>query len=127
MQRTTPQNTVRVQINLEYVLGDVTSKGKPKNNRETVQAEYRPAGGGAWRELAARTFVNNDYDQKRATLSADLPRGQYDIRVRRLGQATEHSNGKAKFQWTELTAVQADDTDYTGIPRIGEADCVIQP
>ena len=35
VQRTTPQDTVRVQINLEYVLGDVTSKGKPARKAPT--------------------------------------------------------------------------------------------
>lgn len=119
VQRTTPAGTVRIQINLEYILGDITNKGKPYNNTETVQAEYRPAGNGSWAPLVSRTFTNNDYNPKRATLVANVPGGAYDVRVRRLGNAFEDKNGRAEFQWTTMTAVQEDSADYAGIPRTG--------
>ncbi len=119
VERATGPDTVRVQINLEYILGDQTSKGKPYRNRETVEVQYRTMGGGAWLPLITRQFVNDNYDQQRATLSADVPRGQYDVRVRRMGQAFEDLNGQAQFQYVSMTAVQADEADYAGVPRIG--------
>lgn len=124
VQRATPLDTVRIQINLEYLLGDASSKGKPTNNQETVEAQYRAVGSGTWLPLVSRRFVNNNFEQKRATLSADVARGQYDVRVRRMGQHTwegPERNAKAQFSWVTMTAVQADDTDYTGISRIGTA------
>lgn len=121
VQRTTPAGTVRVQVNLEYILGDQDSKGKPFTNRETVQVQYRAVGASTWQALVSREFRSSSYDQQRATLSADVPEGQYDVRVRILGQAMDGggSNGRAQFQWTTMTAVQADTATYAGIPRIG--------
>jgi len=119
VERTTPLDTVRVQIDLEYILGDMTAKGKDLVNRETVVAEYRPKGTTSWQSLQTLALANYNYDTKRRSIIRDLPRGQYDIRVRRLGQAVEIERGKAQFAWTTLTAVQADDADYAGIARIG--------
>lgn len=121
VQRTTPVGTVRVQVNLEYILGDQDSKGRPYTNRETVQVQYRAVGTSTWQALVSREFRSSTYDQQRATLAADVPEGQYDVRVRILGQAVDGggSNGRAQFQWTTMTAVQADTASYAGIPRIG--------
>lgn len=121
VQRTTPVRTVRVQVNLEYILGDQDSKGKPFTNRETVQVQYRAVGAPTWQALVSREFRSSTYDQQRATLAADVPEGQYDVRVRILGQAVDGggSNGRSQWQWTTLTAVQADTATYAGIPRIG--------
>lgn len=121
VQRTTAAGTVRLQINLEYILGDQDSKGRPYTNRETVQVQYRTVGASTWQALVSREFRSSSYDQQRATLSADVSEGQYDVRVRILGQAVDGggSNGRAQFQWTTMTAVQADTATYAGIPRIG--------
>ncbi|UNK43458.1 host specificity factor TipJ family phage tail protein [Luteimonas sp. S4-F44] len=121
VQRTTPARTVRIQINLEYVLGDQTSKGKPYTNIETVEVQYCPVGTGAWTPLVSRNFANSDYNPHRATLARDVPEGQYDVRVRIQGRAIDGggSNGRSQWQWTTMTAVQTDTTDYAGIPRIG--------
>lgn len=121
VQRATPPRTVRIQINLEYILGDQTSKGKPYTNVETVEAQYRVTGATNWMPLVSRNFANSSYDPKRATIASDVPEGQYDVRVRILGRAqtAEGENGRAQFQWTTMTAVQADTATYAGIPRIG--------
>jgi len=118
VQRTTPKDTVRATVNLEYILGDNDRKGA-KNNHETVEVQYRKKGTQNWHVFATRRFVNNNYDTLRTAFSKDLPKGQYDIRVRRLGRAIEHTQGRAQFAWTTLIAVQADEADYSGIPRIG--------
>ena len=118
VQRTTSSNTVRIQVNLEYVLGDVTSKGKPKRNTAYVDVQYRQTGTTTWLQSTSRMFVNKTYDAKRATLSFDVPAGQYDVRVRRR-EGLESSNAKAQFQWSTMTCVQRDTADYAGIPRIG--------
>ena len=116
--RTTSAGTVRIQVDLEYVLGDVTSKGKPKRNTAYVDVEYRQTGTTTWRPATTRMFVNDTYDSKRATLSFDVPEGQYDVRVRRR-EGLEIKNAKARFQWSTMTCVQRDTADYSGIPRIG--------
>lgn len=121
VQRTTSADTVRIQINLEYVLGGTGTSGKSYYVSETVEAQYRPAGTTNWQPLASQTFRSDRFDVRRATLARDVARGQYDVRVRMLGQGNYDGKNTQKndFQWTQLTSVQADDADYTGIARSG--------
>ncbi|NJC47314.1 UNVERIFIED_ORG: hypothetical protein GGR78_000535 [Xanthomonas campestris] len=120
--RTTSADTVRIQINLEYVLGGVGTSGKPYNVSETVQVQYAPAGTGIWATLATQTYTGDKLDvSKRATLSADVAKGQYDVRVRILGQGNYEgpNNQRNDFQWSTMGSVQADTATYDGISRSG--------
>ncbi len=121
VERTTSADTVRIQINLEYVLGGTGTSGKSYYVSETVEAQYRPVGTTNWQPLASQTFRSDRFDVRRATLARDVARGQYDVRVRMLGQGNYEGKNTQKndFQWTQLTSVQADDADYTGIARSG--------
>ncbi|WP_234852473.1 host specificity factor TipJ family phage tail protein [Pseudoxanthomonas winnipegensis] len=122
VQRTTGADTVRVQINLEYILGGQGTSGKNYQVSETVQVQYSPAGLNQWATLISRTFSSSKLDTtQRATLAADVARGQYDVRVRILGQGnyTGKNTQRNDFQWSTLSSVQADDATYAGIPRIG--------
>lgn len=119
--RTTSTDTVRIQINLEYVLGGTGTSGKSYFVSETVDAQYRVTGATNWMPLASQTFRSEKFDVRRATLGRDVQRGQYDVRVRMLGQGNYSGKNTQKndFQWTTLTSVQADDADYTGLSRTG--------
>lgn len=120
--RTTSADTVRIQINLEYVLGGVGTSGKAYNVSETVQVQSAPVGTGIWSTLATRTFVGDKLGvSKRATLSADVAKGQYDVRVRILGQGNYEGDNQQRndFQWSTLSSVQADTATYAGIARTG--------
>ncbi|MGV7193711.1 host specificity factor TipJ family phage tail protein [Xanthomonas axonopodis] len=120
--RTTSTDTVRVQINLEYVLGGVGTSGKAYNVSETVQVQYAPAGTGIWTTLATQLFVGDKLDvSKRATVSADVPKGQYDVRVRILGLGNYDGDNTQRndFQWSTMGSVQADTATYAGIARTG--------
>lgn len=128
VQRTTPTETRRIQINIEGQIGDVTSKGKFYHNQETIQAEYRPVGGSTWQPLTSRVISNaNDknYQIQRVTMSRDVAEGQYEVRVRRLYTAQDKDKGDhfrnatSEFQWTTMVAVQADNATYAGMGRIG--------
>uniref|UniRef100_UPI003F801DEE host specificity factor TipJ family phage tail protein n=1 Tax=Xanthomonas sp. 0924 TaxID=2835534 RepID=UPI003F801DEE len=120
--RTTSSDTVRIQINLEYVLGGMGTSGKAYNVSETVQVQYAPAGTGIWTTLATQTFTGDKLDvSKRATVSADVPKGQYDVRVRILGQGNYEGDNTQRndFQWSTMGSVQADTATYTGLARTG--------
>ncbi|OBR79163.1 hypothetical protein A7D35_01010 [Xanthomonas arboricola] len=120
--RTTSADTVRIQINLEYVLGGVGTSGKAYNVSETVQVQYAPAGTGIWATLATQTFTGDKLDvSKRATVSADVPKGQYDVRVRILGQGNYEGDNTQRndFQWSTMGSVQADTATYAGLARTG--------
>ncbi|RFF51736.1 host specificity factor TipJ family phage tail protein [Xanthomonas campestris] len=120
--RTTSADTVRIQINLEYVLGGVGTSGKAYNVSETVQVQYAPAGTGIWATLTTQTFTGDKLDvSKRATVSADVAKGQYDVRVRILGQGNYEGENTQRndFQWSTMGSVQADVATYAGISRSG--------
>ncbi|WP_311238258.1 MULTISPECIES: host specificity factor TipJ family phage tail protein [unclassified Xanthomonas] len=120
--RTTSADTVRIQINLEYVLGGVGTSGKKYNVSETVQVQYAPAGTGIWAALATQTFTGDKLDvSKRATVSADVAKGQYDVRVRILGQGNYNGSNTQRndFQWSTMGSVQADTATYAGLARTG--------
>ncbi|WP_313493767.1 host specificity factor TipJ family phage tail protein [Stenotrophomonas sp.] len=121
VERTTSEDTVRIQINLEYMLGGMGGGGKGYNVSETIEAQYRAVGTTAWLPLVSQRFTSKKMDAKRATMSRDVVRGQYEVRVHMLGHGN-YSGGNTHyndFQWTTLTSVQADDADYTGIARTG--------
>jgi hypothetical protein len=122
VQRTTSAETLGVQINLEYALGGTGTSGKDYLVSETVEVQSRLVGASAWDNLILRTFTSSDQTTiRRVTLSEDLDRGQYDVRVRIRGEGNYSGSNQQtnKFNWTTLGSVQADDADYTGIPRIG--------
>ncbi|WP_425479876.1 TipJ family phage tail tip protein, partial [Xanthomonas maliensis] len=84
--RTTSADTVRIQVNLEYILGGVGTSGKPYQVGETVEVQYCPTGTSQWTSLITRTFQSKDLaTTRRATLARDVARGQYDVRARILG------------------------------------------
>lgn len=122
VQRTTSTNTVRIEVNIEYSIGDANSKGKPINNTEIVDVEWRPVGGTGFTSLGTRSFRGSDpLVQRRETMTFVVPEGQYDVRVRIRGVAVDGggSNGVARFQFGSMASVQVDNADYAGIPRIG--------
>jgi len=121
VQRTTSANTVRIQINLEYILGGTGTSGKSYSIGETIAVEYRPVGTANWRPLASQKYHSDRFDVRRATLSGDVALGQYDVRVRSLGEGNYSGKNTQKndFQWTTLTSIRADGADYTGIARTG--------
>jgi len=121
VERTTSADTVRVQINLEYMLGGMGGGGKGYDVYETIVAQYRAVGTTTWLPLVSQRFKSKKMDAKRATMSRDVARGQYEVRVHMTGEGN-YSGGNTHyndFQWTTLTSVQADDADYTGLSRTG--------
>ncbi|HSX65388.1 MAG TPA: host specificity factor TipJ family phage tail protein, partial [Pseudoxanthomonas sp.] len=119
IERTTSLDTIRIQIDIEYLLFDLSSKGKAKDNQETVQFEYRPVGAPAWQLLGTYPIVSKSQKGQRRSYGFDVLRGQYNVRVRRLGLDTDGDGATCEFTFGSMTSVQADDADYAGIPRIG--------
>ncbi|MDY4296839.1 MULTISPECIES: DUF1983 domain-containing protein [unclassified Xanthomonas] len=119
VQRTSSVNTLRIQVEMEYLLFDLTSKGKPKTNRETIQVQYCATGTGAWQMLGTRTVSNDNQTTQRVSIAADVAEGQYDVRVRIAGLNTDGSGATAKFTWSSMTSVQRDAASYAGLACIG--------
>jgi trimeric autotransporter adhesin len=119
IERTTSTDTIRIQVDIEYLLFDLTSKGKPKNNQETVQIDYRPVGAPSWQAFGNYFLVSSSQKGQRRSYGLDVARGQYEVRVRRAGQDTVGDGATCEFTLSSMASVQADDADYAGIPRIG--------
>lgn len=117
--RTTSPNTIRIQVDIEYTLFDKTSKGKDKPNTEGVEVMYRPAGGGSYQSLGTKTVTNRDMRTHRFSISGDVPQGQYEVTVRRLGLAEVAGKGAVvNFTFSSMASVQADPATYKGISRV---------
>lgn len=119
LARTTPPRTVRIQADIEYVLFDKTSEGKDKQNQETIRLRYRPVGSLTWQIGQTRQLFNRDMKTHRASLAVDVPEGQYEYDVTRLGLDTEGKGASAQFTFSTGSSVQADTTDYSSFGRIG--------
>lgn len=118
--RTTSPNTVRIQVDVEYQLFDKTSEGKDKPNTEGVIVRYRPAGGGSYQVLGQKTVTNRDMRTHRFSIAGDVPQGQYEVTVQRLGLAEVKGKGAVvQFTFSSLSSVQADPASYKGIARVG--------
>ncbi|ABK00169.1 central tail fiber J [Xanthomonas phage Xop411] len=117
--RTTPPDTVRIQVDIEYTLFGKGKKGNALYNEGTVTAEYRTAGSGSWLNLETRYVTNKDMRVHRMSLKKDVPPGQYDVRVTRSVMSLTGDNDVAQFNFTSLTSVQRDTAQYLGISRVG--------
>ncbi|MDT3467936.1 host specificity factor TipJ family phage tail protein [Stenotrophomonas maltophilia] len=121
VERTTSTDTIRVQIGLEYVLGGTGTSGKSYPVTERIEVQYKAVGTSSWVMLANESYRSDRFDVRRATISRDVPQGQYDIRVRKVGQGDYEGKNTQKndFQWTMLTSIRPDPGNYAGISRTG--------
>ncbi len=117
--RTTAPNTVRIMADVEWVLFDKTTEGKDKYNQETIRLRYRPVGTVGWTVGDTRMLRNRDMKTHRTSLMVNVPEGQYEFDVTRLGLDTEGKGASISMNYTTGTSVQADKTDYSGFSRTG--------
>lgn len=119
IERTGPADTIRLQVNLSYLLFDLTSKGKEKLNQETVIAQYRQVGEENWLHMGSYFLQSKVQTEQRRSFTKDVERGQYEVRVRRLGLHTDGSGATCNMNLSGIGFIQADDASYKGIARIG--------
>ncbi|OWQ54016.1 phage tail protein [Stenotrophomonas maltophilia] len=119
VQRTSSVSTIRLQLDFDYMLFDTTSKGKPKNNQETIEVQYRTVGAPNWRVFGSFPLVSQSQKQQRRTYALDVAPGQYEVRARIAGRNTDGSGATSDFTWSALKSIQTDGASYAGIPRIG--------
>lgn len=119
VQRTSSPSTIRLQLDFDYMLFDTTSKGKPKDNQETIQVQYRTVGATDWRVFGNFALISQSQKQQRRTYALDVEPGQYEVRARIAGRNTDGSGATSDFTWSTLKSIQTDTASYAGIPRIG--------
>ncbi|MGE6331794.1 host specificity factor TipJ family phage tail protein [Stenotrophomonas sp. NPDC077659] len=119
VQRTSSASTIRLQLDFDYMLFDTTSKGKPKDNQETIQVQFRTVGATDWRVFGNFALVSQSQKQQRRTYALDVEPGQYEVRARIAGRNTDGKGATSDFTWSTLKSIQTDTASYAGIPRIG--------
>lgn len=119
VQRTSSLNTIRLKVDVDFMLFDTTSKGKPKDNQETIEVQYRAVGVTNWSIFGSYPITSRSQKQQRRSYSKDVPEGQYEVRVRIAGRNTDGSGATSDFTWSTLTSIQKDTADYAGLARIG--------
>lgn len=117
IERTSSADTVRLMVNIEYMLLDTHNKGTPKQNNETFNLQYRAAGSSTWLTWGNFAVSGTTQKTRRATYGLDVAQGQYDVRVRVQGRNTDGKGATCTATWTTLTSVQHDTASYAGIPR----------
>lgn len=117
--RTLPEDTIRIQVDISALIFDLTSKGKPKNNQETIRIEYRAVGQSFWVLLGNNSIVSQSRSEIRRSYVYTVPQGHYEVRVRRMGFDTNGSGATCEVTLTAIAAHQIDTTDYDGLAIIG--------
>jgi len=115
VQRTSSPNTIRLKVDMDFMLFDTTSKGKKKDNSETIEVQYKVAGATNWMPFGSYHITSNSQKQQRRSYSLDVHEGQYDVRVRIAGRNTDGKGATSDFTWSTLTSIQTDNASYAGI------------
>lgn len=118
--RTTSRDTVRVMVNISGTLYGMTRKGKLVGNQEIIDVSYRPTGGGPGSAgTISRQMNNEDRRTVRMTMAVDVPKGQYDITVRRRGVHQKGDGDQCVLSCDTIVSIQEDLSPYNGIARTG--------
>lgn len=118
--RTASPDAVALQVDIEGTLYDLTGSGKTSVNAVTVYVDYRAVGTEAWIPGAEERISHGSTKPLRRTLNVSMPRGNYEVMVRAGLPQFNDGDGKdaCTLNWTQLKTLQADDADYTGMPRL---------
>lgn len=118
--RTASPDAVALQVDIEGTLYDLTGSGKTSVNAVTVYVDYRAVGTEAWIPGAEERITHGSTKPLRRTLNVSMPRGAYEVMVRAGLPQFNDGDGKdaCTLNWTQLKTLQADDADYTGMPRL---------
>lgn len=110
--RTSEPDVDELSVDLDFPQGLVrfsSNDGGRRDRSVEVEVEYRPVGGGAWEQVLAKTYTERSAKPLRFGHRWQVPRGQYEIRVRRI---TENSSSDRIFdtlQWAVLRSIRDED------------------
>ncbi len=87
------------------------------------ELEYAVAGSNAWQPWFDTTnsiwITNGDRKPLRYSYRRDVPKGQYDVRMRRVTADFTKPQATGDFTWQQLRSYQSDTADYSGQKRLG--------
>lgn len=124
--RTTPDNTLVVQLDVVAVAFIVLSAGDYGHERVNVDIEYKLNSASTWLPLGRLDFVSNKSNQMRRSNYFQLPAvGRYDVRARaNFGGYIPNVSAKGVTRTRRATLVylhswQSEPENYAGQKRIG--------
>ncbi|WP_322880312.1 TipJ family phage tail tip protein [Pandoraea sputorum] len=120
IQRTTSIDTVSIAIDVVTTVFYVNDDGAMDPRVVTFEMQYAPTGTQDWSYFAGGRVEISGASQKpiRRTYRIDVPRGQYDVKVRKLTGDRATSRESNALSWAQMRSYQADDSDYTGQTRV---------
>ena len=97
-------------------LSHADSKGIVRENTFVYKVRHRPTGGPVWTELPDQTVVRSTRSQFFETFRIDdLPRGQYDVQVKKISVANSDQNTDTWIEY--LTGVTEEIDELRTYPR----------
>lgn len=105
--RTTAPNADEILVDITFPNGLARFDAEGKKRAYTVACEfqYSPAGAGTWTTFATKEFTRALTSAVRETVRTVVPRGQYDVRVRRTTADTDSTQVLDETFWTALRTV----------------------
>jgi hypothetical protein len=117
--RTSSAGALALVIDLEGLLYSISkSKGTLRDHAMGVVAEYRNTAGGSWTTFVNTTLTRATTKPFRYSFAVDVPSGEYEVRVKKLGEDSETQTLASQLSWTQLRTVQADTGAYGGMGRL---------
>lgn len=119
--RTTSVGAQLIEIDLEFQLFEMNSKGRYVAATVVIDTQCRLVGTEAWQPLIDAQIVvtHSGADPVRQTRSFSLLVGQYEIRLRKETPNSTASTAQNVVSWTSLKTRQLDTGDYAGQARVG--------
>lgn len=119
--RTTGSNADEISVDIALLNGLVrfNDEGKRRNRSVSLQLQYRPSSGGSWLTPSFSdttvsgnwisgstiTLTHNRTSAIRHGFRWNVPRGQYEVRLRRTTSDTDDSRISDTLSWTALRAI----------------------
>lgn len=122
VSRTSSTNTVYLQADFEGALYRVNDKGNTVSEFMWITGEYRNTSSGSWTSFfptGSQYIENRTTKPLRLTYGVAVPKGQYEVRFRKITVDSTETSRASSLSWSQLKSVQYDTGDYGGMGRVG--------
>jgi len=119
--RTSSADAIGLGVDLQASVYYANDQGGMDTRTVTVEMQYRAVPNGGWSPLAGgqATLGGNSPTPVRQTINVVVPRGQYEVRFRKLTGDVSSSRERNDVALSALRTLRYDSTDYTGQRRVG--------
>ena len=115
--RTTSVGASQIAVDVEANLyGTNATNGAWQEAQCVVELQYAVAGSGVWASFSGGsvTLANSSAKPLRRTFIAQVPAGQYDVRLRKITANNTSTTGQNAVNWVQLRSFQAQTASFPG-------------